>query len=43
MNEEQMRRAGQRVAGNQRAAERLARFPLQNGDEPAFLFGADVP
>jgi hypothetical protein len=42
LSEEQMRRAGERIAGNQRAAEALARVALQNSDEPAFLFSADV-
>jgi hypothetical protein len=31
------------VAGSLAAAERLRRLHLQNGEEPAFLFSADVP
>jgi hypothetical protein len=43
LSADQLRHVGEHVAANQRAADHLARIALANGDEPAFLFSADVP
>jgi hypothetical protein len=43
LTDEQIRRVRQSIQNNLRSAERLRRFPLNNSDEPAFLFSADVP
>jgi hypothetical protein len=43
LSEEQLRRVRQAIAGNLRAADRLYQVALQNGDEPAFAFSAEVP
>jgi hypothetical protein len=43
LSDEQLRRVRGSVARNVRLAEALGRVALQNGDEPAFAFNADVP
>jgi hypothetical protein len=43
LTDEQLRLVRASVEGNVRAADRLRRIALQNGDEPAFQFSADVP
>jgi hypothetical protein len=40
---DQLRRVTQRVENNFRMADRLKRTTLQNGEEPAFEFTADLP
>jgi hypothetical protein len=43
LSEDQLKRVRQKVLGNQSTAESLRRIPLQNSDEPAFVFRADLP
>src|ERR1700757_3326213 len=42
LSEEQLKRLRQKVRTEQVNAERLRRVRLSNGDEPGFLFQADV-
>jgi hypothetical protein len=43
LSDEQMQHVRAAIAANLGLADRLGRVALQNGDEPAFAFGADVP
>jgi hypothetical protein len=43
LSEDQLKRVRQKVLGNLSIAESLRRVPLQNSDEPAFVFRADLP
>jgi len=43
LSEDQLKRVRQKVLGNVSTAESLRRVPLQNSDEPAFVFRADLP
>jgi hypothetical protein len=43
LNEDQLKRVRQKVLGNLSIAESLRRIPLQNSDEPAVIFRADLP
>jgi hypothetical protein len=43
LTEAQMRQITQRIDNNLRAADRMKRIPVQNGEEPAFEFHADIP
>jgi hypothetical protein len=43
LSEDQLKRVRQKVLGNLSIAEALRRIPLQNSDEPAFVFRADLP
>ena len=42
LDEEQIKSIKQSIDGTQRSAERLKQIKLANGDEPAFLFSADI-
>jgi len=43
LSEDQLKRVRQKIVGNVSTAESLRRVPLQNSDEPAFVFRADLP
>jgi hypothetical protein len=43
LSEEQLKRVRQRIETNLRASNALRRPPLQNADEPDFLFFAEAP
>ena len=43
LSEDQLKRVRQKVLGNLSIAEALRHIPLQNSDEPAFVFRADLP
>ena len=43
LSEDQLKRVRQKILGNLSIAESLRRIPLQNSDEPAFVFQADLP
>jgi hypothetical protein len=43
LSAEQLQQVRQAVEVNLQVAARLNRVPLQNGDEPALLFSAEVP
>jgi hypothetical protein len=43
LTEEQMERLKQAVLRDLYGAESLKKVPLQNGDEPSFIFRADLP
>jgi hypothetical protein len=43
LSEDQLKRVRQKILGNLSIAESLGRVPLQNSDEPAFVFRADLP
>jgi len=43
LSQEQLRLVRETIDSNLRAADRLNRVPVQNGDEPAFAFSAEVP
>jgi hypothetical protein len=42
LNDEQIKSIKQSIDQGQRSAERLKQFKLANGDEPAFVFSADL-
>ena len=42
LDEEQIKLIKQSIDGAQRSAERLKQIKLANGDEPAFVFSADL-
>ena len=43
LSEDQLKRVRQKVLGNLSSAENLRRIPLQNSDEPAVVFRANLP
>lgn len=43
VSEEQLKRVRQRIDANLRSGNALRRPPLQNADEPDFLFFAEAP
>ncbi|HMF18076.1 MAG TPA: hypothetical protein VKE98_12765 [Gemmataceae bacterium] len=43
LSEEQLKRVRQKILGNLSMAESLRRVPLQNSNEPALVFRADLP
>lgn len=43
LDEEQLKLLAARVRGMLTSAEKMARVPLTNGDEPAVVFSADLP
>jgi hypothetical protein len=43
LTEEQLTLIKQSIENSLRAAERMKQWKLQNGDEPAFTFSADLP
>src|SRR5262249_34916409 len=43
LSEEQLKRVRQKVLANLSMSESLRRVALQNSDEPAFVFRADLP
>ena len=43
LSDEQMKEVRRSLEHSQAGAARLKQFKLQNGDEPAFMFSADLP
>ena len=43
LSEDQLKRVRQKVLANLSVADRMRRVALQNADEPAFVFHADLP
>ena len=43
LTDEQLKLVRANIERSQRSADRLKQFKLKNGDEPCFMFSADVP